>query len=65
MVGSFMLFSAIANAVGAPLGGMLLDLDGLLGSTRVGPPNRARKRRSLSDLRWSVLLRDEAAKVAY
>jgi hypothetical protein len=40
-----MLFSAIANAVGAPLGGMLLDLDGLLGSTRVGPPNRARKRR--------------------
>jgi len=31
MVGSFMLFSAIANAVGAPLGGMLLDLDGLLG----------------------------------
>jgi len=31
MVGSFMLFSAIANAVGAPIGGVLLDLDGLLG----------------------------------
>jgi sugar phosphate permease len=31
MVGSFMLFSAIANAIGAPVGGMLLDLDGLLG----------------------------------
>jgi MFS family permease len=31
MVGSFMLFSAIANAVGAPIGGALLDLDGLLG----------------------------------
>src|SRR6476469_6450453 len=31
MVGSFMLFSALANAVGAPIGGMLLDLDGLLG----------------------------------
>jgi sugar phosphate permease len=31
MVGSFMLFSAIANAIGAPIGGMLLDLDGLLG----------------------------------
>src|ERR687884_921275 len=31
MVGSFMLFSAIANAVGAPVGGALLDLDGLLG----------------------------------
>ena len=31
MVGSFMLFSAIANAIGAPLGGMLLDLDGKLG----------------------------------
>ena len=31
MVGSFMLFSAIANAVGAPIGGTLLDLDGLLG----------------------------------
>src|ERR1700738_3075070 len=31
MVGSFMMFSAIANAVGAPIGGMLLDLDGLLG----------------------------------
>jgi hypothetical protein len=30
MVGSFMLFSAIANAVGAPIGGVLLDLDGLL-----------------------------------
>lgn len=31
MVGLFMIFSAIANAVGAPLGGMLLDLDGLYG----------------------------------
>ncbi|MFL6970674.1 MAG: MFS transporter, partial [Xanthobacteraceae bacterium] len=31
MVGSFMLFSAIANAIGAPIGGMLLDLDGHLG----------------------------------
>jgi sugar phosphate permease len=31
MVGSFMLFSAVANAIGAPIGGMLLDLDGLLG----------------------------------
>ncbi|MFL6933709.1 MAG: MFS transporter, partial [Xanthobacteraceae bacterium] len=31
MVGSFMLFSAIANAIGAPVGGALLDLNGLLG----------------------------------
>ncbi|NWJ23259.1 MFS transporter [Rhizobium sp. RM] len=31
MVGLFMIFSALANAIGAPLGGMLLDLDGLLG----------------------------------
>ncbi|MDQ0457360.1 MFS transporter [Rhizobium paknamense] len=31
MVGLFMIFSALANAVGAPLGGMLLDLDGFLG----------------------------------
>lgn len=31
MVGLFMIFSALANAVGAPLGGMLLDLDGALG----------------------------------
>ncbi|MFL4993645.1 MAG: MFS transporter, partial [Microvirga sp.] len=31
MVGSFMLFSAIANAIGAPIGGALLDLNGLLG----------------------------------
>ena len=31
MVGSFMLFSALANAVGAPIGGMLLDLDGAFG----------------------------------
>ncbi len=31
MVGLFMIFSAIANAVGAPLGGMLLDLHGFLG----------------------------------
>jgi len=31
MVGLFMIFSALANAVGAPLGGMLLDLDGTLG----------------------------------
>jgi MFS family permease len=29
MVGSFMLFSAIANAIGAPIGGVLLDLDGV------------------------------------
>ncbi|MFC0409875.1 MFS transporter [Roseomonas elaeocarpi] len=28
MVGSFMVFSAFANAIGAPIGGMLLDLDG-------------------------------------
>ena len=28
MVGSFMIFSALANAIGAPIGGMLLDLDG-------------------------------------
>lgn len=31
MVGLFMIFSAFANAVGAPVGGMLLDLDGLFG----------------------------------
>ena len=31
MVGSFMIFSALANAVGAPIGGMLLDLDGAAG----------------------------------
>lgn len=31
MVGLFMIFSAIANAIGAPLGGSLLALDGLLG----------------------------------
>ena len=31
MIGAFMIFSALANAIGAPLGGMLLDLDGLLG----------------------------------
>jgi sugar phosphate permease len=31
MVGSFMIYSAIANAIGAPIGGMLLDLDGALG----------------------------------
>jgi MFS family permease len=31
MVGSFMIYSAIANAIGAPIGGMLLDLDGPLG----------------------------------
>lgn len=31
MVGLFMIFSAISNAVGAPLGGVLLDLDGLYG----------------------------------
>jgi sugar phosphate permease len=31
MVGLFMIFSAFANAIGAPLGGVLLDLDGLLG----------------------------------
>lgn len=30
-VGSFMLASAVANAVGAAIGGMLLDLDGMLG----------------------------------
>lgn len=30
MVGSFMFYSAIANAVGAPLGGSLLSMDGLL-----------------------------------
>lgn len=30
-VGSFMLWSAAANAVGAAIGGALLDLDGLLG----------------------------------
>src|ERR671929_2100863 len=34
MVGSFRLFSAIANAIGAPIGGMLLDLDGVLGLRR-------------------------------
>lgn len=28
MVGSFMIFSAVANAIGAPIGGMLLDLNG-------------------------------------
>ena len=28
MVGSFMIFSALANAIGAPVGGMLLDLNG-------------------------------------
>jgi MFS family permease len=31
MVGLFMIASAIANAVGAALGGLLLDLDGLMG----------------------------------
>ncbi|TGU42207.1 MFS transporter, partial [bacterium M00.F.Ca.ET.146.01.1.1] len=31
MIGLFMIFSALANAIGAPLGGMLLDLDGFLG----------------------------------
>lgn len=31
MVGTFMVFSALANAIGAPLGGLLLDLDGLGG----------------------------------
>ncbi|MBN8950695.1 MULTISPECIES: MFS transporter [unclassified Rhizobium] len=31
MVGLFMIFSAVANAVGAPLGGTLLNLDGILG----------------------------------
>ena len=31
MVGAFMLYSAIANAVGAPIGGVLLDLNGTLG----------------------------------
>ncbi|MBO9707315.1 MAG: MFS transporter [Caulobacter sp.] len=31
MVGLFMIASALANAVGAAVGGMLLDLDGLLG----------------------------------
>jgi MFS family permease len=31
MVGLFMIFSALANAIGAPIGGSLLDLDGLLG----------------------------------
>jgi MFS family permease len=31
MVGLFMIASAIANAVGAVVGGLLLDLDGLLG----------------------------------
>ncbi|KQT87510.1 MFS transporter [Aurantimonas sp. Leaf443] len=31
MVGWFMIASAIANAVGAAIGGMLLDLDGFLG----------------------------------
>jgi len=31
MVGLFMIFSALANAIGGPLGGMLLDLDGLHG----------------------------------
>ena len=31
MVGSFMFYSAIANAVGAPIGGSLLDLDGAFG----------------------------------
>ena len=30
-IGSFMLASAVANAVGAALGGVLLDLDGMLG----------------------------------
>ena len=31
MVGSFMFYSAIANAIGAPIGGAMLDLDGTLG----------------------------------
>ncbi|MBW8815426.1 MAG: MFS transporter [Caulobacterales bacterium] len=31
MVGLFMIASAVANAIGAVLGGVLLDLDGLLG----------------------------------
>lgn len=31
VVGYFMIFSAIANAIGAPLGGALLAMDGLLG----------------------------------
>ncbi|MFK0166278.1 MFS transporter [Rhizobium sp. NPDC090279] len=31
MVGLFMIFSAFANAIGAPLGGALLDLNGLYG----------------------------------
>jgi sugar phosphate permease len=31
MVGAFMVFSAIANAIGAPIGGVLLDMDGVLG----------------------------------
>lgn len=31
MVGVFMIFSAVANAIGAPIGGVLLDLDGLYG----------------------------------
>jgi sugar phosphate permease len=31
MVGLFMIFYALANAVGAPLGGVLLDLDGIYG----------------------------------
>lgn len=31
MVGLFMIFSAFANAIGAPVGGMLLDLDGVMG----------------------------------
>ncbi|TDK34436.1 MFS transporter [Rhizobium deserti] len=31
MVGLFMIFSALANAIGAPIGGMLLDLDGMMG----------------------------------
>ncbi|MEJ5020841.1 MFS transporter [Ochrobactrum vermis] len=31
MVGLFMIFSAIANAIGAPLGGSLLALDGIFG----------------------------------
>jgi len=31
MVGLFMIFSAFANAIGAPLGGAMLDLNGLYG----------------------------------
>lgn len=31
MIGLFMIFSAFANAIGAPLGGVLLDLDGVMG----------------------------------